>query len=57
MFKLNHAFKLYIGSGTNSEGGVLVRTPDYPANPSNFPRFVKKAFADGYEVQCIGLLC
>lgn len=33
--KLNHAFKLYIGSDTNSEGGVLVRVPTYHANYSH----------------------
>ncbi|KAL8636686.1 MAG: hypothetical protein Q9226_009224, partial [Calogaya cf. arnoldii] len=56
MFKPNHAFKLYIGSGTNAEGGVLVRLPNYFASSSQLPRFVKKAFADGYEAQHIGLL-
>ncbi|KAI4242723.1 MAG: hypothetical protein L6R42_010929 [Xanthoria sp. 1 TBL-2021] len=56
MFKPDHAFKLYIGSGTNAEGGVLVRLPHYRANSPHLPRHVKKAFADGYEVQHIGLL-
>ncbi|KAL8742197.1 MAG: hypothetical protein Q9184_008291, partial [Pyrenodesmia sp. 2 TL-2023] len=57
MSKPNHAFKLYIGSGTNAEAGVLVRLPHYHANYSLLPRFVKKAFANGYEAQHIGLLC
>ena len=57
MFKLNHAFKLYIGSGTNSERGALVRLPHHHVNSSYLARFVKKAFADGHEAQHIGLLC
>lgn len=57
MSKPGHASKLYCGSGTNAVAGVLVRLPHYHPNSCYLPRFVKKAFADGYEVRHVGLLC
>lgn len=57
MYKPGCAFKLYIGSGTNAESGVLTRISSYRADSSTLPRFVKQAFSNGYELYHIGLLC
>ncbi|KAL8853313.1 MAG: hypothetical protein Q9221_001789 [Calogaya cf. arnoldii] len=56
MHKPNLPFKLYIGSGTNATTGVLSRLSSYHPDCSNLPRFVKKAFEDGYTLLHIGLL-
>lgn len=48
---------LYIGSGTNSDHGVLVRVNQYKPGGSVLPRSVKRAFEQGYHVAHRGLLC
>ncbi|KAB2105124.1 hypothetical protein AG0111_0g6896 [Alternaria gaisen] len=48
---------LYIGSGTNSDYGVLVRLGHYKPGGHALPRFVKRAFEQGYHVAHRGLLC
>lgn len=55
--KFGHPPKLYIGSGTNVDYGVLVRLRLYKPGMHSAPRFVKKAFEDGFVITHRGLLC
>ena len=48
---------LYIGSGTDSNDGVVVRLANYYPGSTALPRFVKQAFSEGYHVAHKGLLC
>lgn len=49
--------KLYCGSGTNSTHGVKERLQYYKPGANNLPRFVNKAFKDGYSLSHSGLFC
>lgn len=49
--------KVYIGSGTSTRGGVRSRLNQYDqSNPAMIPRFVQKAFNQGYKMTHQGLL-
>ena len=48
--------KLYVGSGTQSDRGVVKRFQDYEQGNS-LPRFVDQAFKQGYNISHLGLLC
>ena len=47
---------LYIGSGTDSNLGVISRTASY-TQARSLPRFMKRALDNGYHVAHVGLLC
>lgn len=49
--------KLYCGSGTGSVGGVRNRLNDYRPGSAHLPRFVRKAFEDGFTLAHSGLFC
>lgn len=48
--------KLYTGSGTNAEYGASVRLVQYEERKM-LPRFVAKAFDEGYTITATGLFC
>jgi hypothetical protein len=48
---------VYVGSGTSAKDGVRSRLKSYEPGASNVPRYVKKAFNDGFIVAHKGLLC
>jgi hypothetical protein len=52
-----HKTMLYIGSGTNVQKGVSERMRSYSPTPSQAPRFVAKAYKNGYDISHRGLLC
>ena len=55
--KKGHTTRIYIGSGTNCAGRVRTRWTGYDRrDPSVMPRFVDKAFKDGYKIVHKGLL-
>ncbi|KAG7407727.1 ATP synthase subunit beta [Fusarium oxysporum f. sp. rapae] len=49
--------KLYCGSGTNAITGVESRLESYKPGANNLPRFVNKAFNEGYTLSHSGLFC
>ena len=49
--------KVYIGSGTEADYGVLRRSRCYYPESTTLPHFVKLAFEDGYHIASFGLLC
>ncbi|KXT17371.1 hypothetical protein AC579_3844 [Pseudocercospora musae] len=57
--KVGEKQKLYIGSGTAAEDGVLARVKIYNNETiaPNLPRMVKTARRDGFEITHVGLLC
>lgn len=48
--------RIYIGSGTGSQGGLLYRWRDYN-DPLRVPLYVKKALDEGYRITHKGALC
>lgn len=48
---------LYCGSGTSSVEGVQQRLAAYKPGANNLPRFVRKAFEDGFTLAHSGLFC
>jgi len=56
MSNAQQQWKLYIGSGTDAENGVLKRCNDY-VKGIHLPRHVELALRDGFTIQHIGLLC
>ncbi|KAI8150670.1 hypothetical protein K4K50_011982 [Colletotrichum sp. SAR 10_71] len=56
MEKANHPAKLYVGSGTNADHGVVTRLRDYKRE-TLLPQLVLKALQEGYSISHAGLLC
>ncbi|KAF4928505.1 hypothetical protein CGCVW01_v001956 [Colletotrichum viniferum] len=56
MEKPNHPAKLYVGSGTNADHGVVTRLCDYKRE-TLLPQLVLKALREGYSISHAGLLC
>ncbi|KAJ4344321.1 atp2, beta subunit of the F1 sector of mitochondrial F1F0 ATP synthase [Ascochyta clinopodiicola] len=57
MEKADCSPELYIGSGTNTDGGVSHRLPNYEPGCSVAPLLVRRAFDRGYHVAHRGLVC
>ncbi|CAN9367521.1 unnamed protein product [Alternaria alternata] len=57
MAKAGEKSGLYIGSGTNGTYGVTTRLSQYKPGGSMLPRFVKRAFEQGYHIAHRGLIC
>ncbi|KAI8219322.1 hypothetical protein K4K54_009584 [Colletotrichum sp. SAR 10_86] len=56
MEKANHPAKLYVGSGTNADHGVVTRLRDYKRE-TLLPQLVLKALQEGYSISHAGFLC
>ncbi|KAF3803736.1 hypothetical protein GCG54_00004915 [Colletotrichum gloeosporioides] len=56
MEKANHPARLYVGSGTNADHGVVTRLRNYKRE-TLLPQLVLKALQEGYSISHAGLLC
>lgn len=54
--KDGHRSKLYIGSGTNTQGGLFKRFNDYESDSSLKSEWIQKALDDGFTITSKGLL-
>ncbi|KAK2762538.1 hypothetical protein CKAH01_16078 [Colletotrichum kahawae] len=54
--KVDRSAKLYVGSGTNANQGVIARLRDYERE-TQLPQLVLKALQEGYTISHAGMLC